>query len=382
MTKKIVILVSMASLFIFSGLAYAATDANIDFLTGKIKYFEGKVKTYTDKLVYNEDKLSYYKDKVAYYEERTEFYGKKLQENEANVEQYTNTLNKYIKTQQNPTIEVNQMKEKGMYVWGEGKDIYMTESKHDEFVKTLKAGGFTKVFFNLEGNVYKTPTKVHLLQKLLKKLHENNIKFEYLTGDSLWAKTEYKATAVERCTNLTLINAQTQNQSEKIDAIHFDIEPYTLGTIWKENTSKGSDGYNDELQANYLEIMNDCKTIFKNSGEKTTINVDIPTWYSIDAQDLWTPLTASNSPVDTITIMNYFTTFEEFMYGYGASNKSGGVLPNLASNKQVPMIFAIESKSLSRDTMNDILDKTTNGASENTNFLGTAVHYYKTYLLQ
>lgn len=282
---------------------------------------------------------------------------------------------------------------RAMWIWSESSAIVNTASAQEEFFSFVKApkgdasARINRIFLNGDSFDYTSNSTKTALRAFLKKAHDNGLAVEFLTGNSKWVLSGQEGNAITRCERMIAFNAGSSDPKERYDGMHLDIEPYLLAE-WKLNTGSGTDGYNDELQSNYMSILNACKQKMKESGQKVTLSVDIPTWFSSSVSDIWKPLNAENTPVDYLTFMNYFDTEATFLYGYGGSNKSGGVGPNLAKGGNLPMVFGAETIHLDPVSitffeegfaaMENVFDRAEEVFAKDARFAGTAVHHYRT----
>lgn len=289
-----------------------------------------------------------------------------------------------------PSTSFNHVR--AMWIWGESDDIVFNSTAQNEFFSFAKAphgdasARINRIFLSGDSFDYNSGSAKTALRAFLKKAHEQGIAVEFLTGNAKWAQSGQEYNAIQRCERMIAFNAGSTDPKERYDGMHLDIEPYLLAE-WKTNTGAGSDAYNDEVQANYLKILAVCKQKIKDSGQQSTLSVDIPTWFA-KASDIWNVITASTSPVDYITFMNYFDTEATFLYGYGGANTSGGIGPNLKQGGNIPMVFGAETINLEPTSitffqegfgaMEQVFDKAQTVYGGDPQFAGTAMHHYRT----
>lgn len=280
---------------------------------------------------------------------------------------------------------------RAMWIWSEAYSVVMDAAAQTEFFTFLAAPhGDTSARINrvyLNGDGFDVNKQAPQLRAFLKKAHEKGIAIEYLTGNSKWALDGQTGSATDRCDRVEQFNAGTSVSAERFDGIHLDIEPYLLSG-WKDGSS--GDGYNDAIEQNYLNVMKACRSTFDKGSHGTTLSGDIPTWYSSSVGDIWNVISSANSPMHYLTVMNYFDTDATFLYGYGGTNKSGGVGPNLAKDLGgIPMVFGAETIDLDPasityaqegvNALHSTMNKAFSVYSSNDKFGGIAVHHYKTY---
>jgi len=277
-----------------------------------------------------------------------------------------------------------------MWVWSESAGIVTDATKQAEFFSFVNAphsnagAKINRIYLNGDSFDYTNSSNKTALRAFLKSAHDQGIAVEYLTGDSNWVITGNENQAIVRCNKMTAFNAETSDARERYDGIHLDIEPY-LAPGWTSNASAGTDIYNDETEKNYLNILSNCKTVLKNSGQNTTLSADIPTWFA-QASDIWSVITSVSSPLDYITVMNYFDTEATFLYGYGGQNITGGIGPNIKANVNVPMVFGAETSQQDPasitffeegfNAMENVFTRAKQTFGNNQNFAGVAIHHY------
>lgn len=138
------------------------------------------------------------------------------------------------------------------------------------------------------------------------------LKVECLAGNKQWALTENREIPIRICDQALVYN-QSVMPDQRFSGLHFDIEPHTLGNIWRQDTSKGKDRYNDSLENNLLWIFQTCCQKINQSGQTVILSADIGTDYAQYVTDLIEPLLGQQSPLDYVTIMNYFDQYETLM---------------------------------------------------------------------
>lgn len=312
--------------------------------------------------------------------------------------QATNTPEKVILQEKKPTEILPNSDSSNfrniiaLWVWSESYEIVTAENKQTEFFNFIskphgeESAKINRIFLNGDSFSYSNTSNKSALRAFLKKSHDNGIAVEYLAGNSKWALSGNENLAIERCEKMTKFNSEATNQAERFDGVHLDIEPYLLSD-WKINFSNGQDKYNDEIENNYLRILTSCNNIIKKENKKTSLSIDIPTWFA-KATDIWDIVTSKTSPVDYITFMNYFDTEQTFLYGYDGANKSGGIGPNLRANTNIPMVFGAETIDLDPSSitffeegfasMNNVFKQARKKFDKENLFAGIAIHHYRT----
>lgn len=273
---------------------------------------------------------------------------------------------------------------RSMWVWGSATKIVTDAQEQNDFFAFAQAPHgdasmrLNRVYFF--GDSLNLNSGAPTVRAFLKRAHSAGIAVEYLTGDSDWALDGQGSNATARVDKMIAFNAGTTNAAERFDGIHFDIEPYLLSS-WKANRAR--------ISQNYVNILRDSRAKIDASGQKLSLNVDIPTWYSASVPEIWNPLTAANTPVTGATIMNYFDTSATFLYGYGGNNTSGGIGPNLAKSNNLVLTFGAETMSIDPvsitfrqegyASLGSVFSEAQQKFGNNLRFGGLAVHHYDTF---
>lgn len=274
---------------------------------------------------------------------------------------------------------------RSMWVWGAATKIVTLPAAQDEFFVFAKAPHgdasmrLNRVYFYSDGLDLTNKTTAAQAQAFLRRAHAAGIAVEYLTGDSQWAVSGQGGNALNRVDRMINFNATTADVTARYDGIHMDIEPYLLPD-WKTNQPA--------LAQNYLAIMNGARAKMTASGQKLILNGDVPTWYADGSPTIWNAITGPNSPMSTVTIMNYFDTASTFLYGYGGASKAGGIGPNLARTS-VPLVFGCETINLDpvsitffqegSSAITSVFNQAQQKFGSTAQFGGLAVHHYDTY---
>lgn len=293
-----------------------------------------------------------------------------------------------------PAVAQSTPHDRGMWIWSSAGTVVRDAGAQDAFMKFLHAphkntsARINHVFLAGDTFNFSSTREVTKIRAFLKRAHKNNISVEFLTGNPKWARTDQMKNVDMRVDKVIAFNAGASVDSERFDGMHLDIEPYLLSE-WKTG-ALGADGYNDELEKNYLDILKKTRAKINASGQDITLSVDIPTWFSAKASEIWIPLTSTDTPVSYLTIMNYFDSEKNFLYGYGGANKSGGIGPNLAASRSnIPLMFGAETKTdveasvtfglKGRVVMESAFTSAQAKFGESPSFGGVAVHHYDSY---
>lgn len=269
---------------------------------------------------------------------------------------------------------------RALWVWGTASKIVSDAQTQNDFFAFIAAPhGDTTIRINrlyFFGDGLNLGTGAASVRAFIKRAHDAGVAVEYLTGDSSWALPGMGSHATSRVDKVIAFNA---GGSDRFDGVHFDIEPYLLSG-WKTNRS--------EIASNYMNIMTESRSKILASGQRLTLGVDIPTWFSFDGLEIWTPLTSPGTPIDNATIMNYFDTTTNFLYGYGGGNTAGGIGPNLAASNNLKLTFGAETLATDPNVtffeegysaLSSVFAQAAQTFSGHNNFGGLAVHHYDSF---
>eukprot|EP01137_Pigoraptor_chileana_P009903 Opistho-2@58811 len=281
---------------------------------------------------------------------------------------------------------------RGMWVWGQWPAPLSDPTKADAFFKQLVSPfgisqwKINRIFMEFgRNNLITDATRI---RQFIAKAHSYGIRVDNLDGNAEWTYTENKAIPKAICDEQIQFNAGATSPDQRLDGIHYDIEPHTLGAIWRTNAAGGKDNYNNELEANYMEIMRYCRTAFDSKDGGLVLGADVGHDYGQYVTDLFAEIMKGDS-VDYLGIMNYFDTTPRFINGDPI--EGGGVLPNLKLSTKVPMLFGSESidvnsapdwSSFNQEgyyPMESTLLAAKKAASSNPLFGGVAIHHYLSY---
>lgn len=282
---------------------------------------------------------------------------------------------------------------RALWVWSESAEIVNNSDRQDEFFSFARAphgneaARINRIFLNGDSFDFLNTAQTARLRAFLVRAHAAGMSIEFLTGKSTWTLPGQAVEAMSHVDRMIAFNTNSAQAAERFDGLHFDIEPYVLAE-WKTNSSAGSDAYNDEIEKNYVAIFVQAKQKILASGQTLTVSADMPAWFA-KASDIWRVMTDTASPVDYITVMNYFDTEEKFLYGYGEGSLAGGIGPVLKNCGAVPVVFAAETKKLSDTALSfyeegyvslaSVMDRAHAAYASDPHFAGTAVHHYRTF---
>jgi len=225
---------------------------------------------------------------------------------------------------------------RALWVWGASAAIVSDSRAQDEFFSFIAApGGDASLrinrlyFFGDNLGISSNPAPV---RAFLRRAHQSGIAVEYLTGDAAWALPGMGYNATARVDKVIAFN--TGATDERFDGIHFDIEPYLLAE-WNSNRAS--------VSANFVNILKESRAKITASGQNLSLAADIPTWYSFTVPEIWQPITVADTPLSNATIMNYFDSKANFLFGYGGADVSGGIGPNLRASGALPLTFGAET---------------------------------------
>lgn len=267
---------------------------------------------------------------------------------------------------------------RALWVWGASAAIVGDAKAQDEFFSFIAApGGDASLrinrlyFFGDNLGISSNPAPV---RAFLRRAHQSGIAVEFLTGDAAWALPGMGYNATARVDKVIAFN--TGAADERFDGIHFDIEPYLLAE-WNSNRAS--------VSANFVNILKESRAKITASGQSLSLAADIPTWYSFTVPEIWQPITAADTPLSNATIMNYFDSKANFLFGYGGADVSGGIGPNLRASGALPLTFGAETGVTDPGTTffeegHTALAETFAAAAQTytnaSNFGGLAIHHF------
>ena len=288
-----------------------------------------------------------------------------------------------------PTIDT-----RALWVREEAESLLGNEEEQSAFIEFLNAPhdnpdyAINRVFLAIKPASLDDSNKKVQLRNLIQLLHQNNIVVEFLTGDANWLLNGQANIPADLCNKIIEFNLASAETDNDFDGIHFDIEPHQLGEKWRYNSEKGEDIYNDAIEENFINILKTCHQSILDKQQNLSLSIDLGTDYVNYAIDLWKPLTASDRPVDYITIMNYFDNEANFISG---KNGIGGVENNINFGNNTPMIFGIETgtETIALDNisfhqegylaMESMIQKVKSRFGHKPALRGFAIHYYGSY---
>jgi hypothetical protein len=232
-------------------------------------------------------------------------------------------------------------------------------------------------------------TRTAAVSSFLMRAHAAGVAVELLDGDGSWVTSlTLREIPVATCEAVATFNAAAANDSARLDGVHLDIEPHTVGG-WVGNNTIGADAYNDFYQANVLHIFAQCRAAL--NGTAAVVGWDVSDDYYRWVGDLWTPM-LTGAYASYVTVMAYYGSQQGFWNGTGGT---GGVFRVLNSVQGSPInaVFAIETQNPSflpwdptitvwpngTDAAEGMLAATVAQFSPDAHFLGTAVHFDKPY---
>ncbi len=240
------------------------------------------------------------------------------------------------------------------------------------------------------------------LRAFLKRAHAQGTAVEYLDGQAIWVTTDANADVPKQiCRDVVAFNKTASSASERLDGVHFDIEPHTIhsgpwsGGWWQNRLPNG---YNADWTQRWEDIMDSCRATFDayeaQSGQHLVLAGDVGTDYAYYNKPILEFFNGPNSPIDYIGIMNYFDNRPNvngqpsFFYGDNdGSNMTGGVEQNLSLWNNTPVLFGLETgpTSIAPDAASfaqegyKALNATVDTLVSNykgTNTIGVAIHHY------
>lgn len=202
------------------------------------------------------------------------------------------------------------------------------------------------------------PVEQAKLRAFNRRAHNQGVAVEYLDGQAIWLATDANAQwPMQVCRDVVAFNQTTTDPAERLDGVHFDIEPHTVqggpyGGGWWQN--KLPNGYNADWTQRWKDIMNSCRATLDafeaQTGQRLTLTVDLGTDYAFYNKPILNFFNGADTPVDYITLMNYYDNRPNqngqpsFFYGWHDGYAvTGGVIQNLGFWSNVPVVFGIET---------------------------------------
>jgi hypothetical protein len=272
---------------------------------------------------------------------------------------------------------------RGMWVWG-AASLLTDRTAQDAFFDFAVAPHgdavrrITHVYTDVGTAALTDAALRSNLRAFVKRAHDLGIQVEFLDGDANWLTSDAnRQVPIDRCRSVVDFNAGGA-PNERLDGVHYDIEPHQLGASWRTNTGAGRDNYNDLYENNLIHILRSCHAM----GLRVTN--DTGTDYAYYVHDLWDAYMAGGV-LDYISIMNYYNTRQEWMSG---SAGVGGVTQNLALDRGgLPMTFGAEVQSVPAVAdisfyakgyrcMYQAFDDSERATASDPRYAGVAVHYY------
>ncbi|XP_004347706.2 hypothetical protein CAOG_04955 [Capsaspora owczarzaki ATCC 30864] len=230
---------------------------------------------------------------------------------------------------------------RAMWVWESWSTLQVKENVAPFLDFFQRPFGHTEYAYNrilLSPGAAALVTDQAALRYFISQAHLRGIAVEYLDGQNTWAQDGGKAVAKALCNTVLSFNTGTTTQEDDFDGIHLDIEPHTLGAIWRQNTGAGKDEYNDNLEDNIMEVYASCRASITAQDPKVTLAGDFGDDYSYHATDLWGDI-MSQKVHDYVAIMNYYDDQASFING---EDGIGGLVQNL-KNSKLPLLFGAET---------------------------------------
>jgi hypothetical protein len=196
------------------------------------------------------------------------------------------------------------------------------------------------------------------LRAFNKRAHAQGVAVEYLDGQAIWLASDTNAAWPKQvCRDVVAFNMTTTDVTERLDGVHYDIEPHVVqggpyAGVWWQN--KLPNGYNADWTQRWKDIMNSCRATFDTyaaqTGHQLTLSVDLGADYAYYNKPVLNFFNGANTPVDYITLMNYYdnrpnqTGQPSFFYGWNDGfATTGGVVQNLGFWTNVPVLFGMET---------------------------------------
>lgn len=272
---------------------------------------------------------------------------------------------------------------KAIWIWEE--DTFRLLDDHEwreETLSRLQGDGFNTLYLYADSFQGRTPisNERELYERTIARAHEQGFRVEALLGSAYLETNRYvmpdKSDDARAMIERVITYNSASTAGARFDAIHLDIEPYTLPE-WKENRQS--------VVEYFVDAAEEWCGIARNGKSPVEIGAAIPFWFDGVERDEGTLASALQEMFDYVALMDYRDTAEG---GDGIIEHARREI-ELASGIDRKVIIGIETGASELDkltfaeegrrVMNEELGKV-NGAYEGvTGYGGIAVHHLSPY---
>jgi len=293
-----------------------------------------------------------------------------------------------------PKAEPHPKSPRAMWIWKSNPIEHLDVRR--EMLSFAKKAAMRRFYIYLgEDPITHTPPQYQAgLADFLKECHTQGIEVHALQGNPLWALKPYHARVLEWIEGFLAFN-RGRPLEERIDGIHMDIEPYL--------TQEWETGDRDQLKAEFLDLMRQCRALIDKEAAKLgeisarpwatgmhankpfVMGLAIPLFYEREPE-LEEKLLAF---VDYAALMDYYDNARDII-AHGSSHLE------MANRLGVEMVIGVETQDLvemhqgtRRNTfieegwqeMERELKKVVEAFLDFPSFGGIAIHHYDSYRL-
>lgn len=257
--------------------------------------------------------------------------------------------------------------DRALWVW---QPDFLDDPQHANFfLDFVKLRNIQTVFLSVSKNRMKD---AHILYNpFVKQAHQQGLRVHALNGAPSWIFPEHRQAAHEFMQGV--IHYNQQNQDAKFDAIHLDVEPYTLPE-W--NTSDRQD-----LMAHYVDFFKWAHQMAE--AESIPLFVDIPAWLDKEAYGEGSLMNAVWDSVDEVVVMAYNNHPSKILEAiqdevrYAKNNQKRLWVGVSADPRHVPV--AGQADGNMEQQWNGLVEHMTTQFSEDLGSFGVAIHDYHRY---